>query len=296
MNPVADKMEIIKTIFQDAKTYAEEQDDVTELIRYLENTNSEFRSVAYEGASMGLALKDFSDIAPHYNIPSFQPSKIHLNRWNSFMNVSQNHAAHICVGLGWAIAQAKPADLSFVNALNPIMQFRVWDGCGYYDGFFRQRQTIQNQNRLDYISEKYFQGYDQGLGRCLWYLCKGDVTKIPEMIQQFSGSRHADLWRGIGIACAYVGGCGPSADRFNTLSLSAGQHRVQLAIGAAMVAKARIHANSITKDIELVCNIWCNLNAQQAMSITVKTEASADSSFTKWLLQMETELVYIVNK
>lgn len=285
MTTVADRMENIKTIFQDAKDHAEAVEDTNELIIYLENTrpndssvgraNPEFISVAYEGASMGLALKDFSDSAP-------------LKHWNSFMNVSENHAAHICVGLGWAVALQKPSDLSFLNTLNPMMRFRVWDGCGYYDGMFRQRQTIKNQIRHGYISENSFQAYDQGLGRCLWYLCKGDETKIPEMLQQFSSSRHPDLWRGVGIACAYVGGCGEVI--FKTLSSAAQQHRVQLGIGAAMAAKARIHANSITKDIELACNAWCNLSAQQATRLMVKTEASANDSFNAWLLQMETEI------
>ena len=282
MNTVADRMEIIKTVFQDAKDYAEAVEDTNELLSHLENTNPEFRSVAYEGASMALALKDF------VRMDSFGANDNSLKRWNAFMNVSENHAAQVYIGLGWAAAQEKRAALSFMNTHNPVMQLRVWDGCGYYDGIFRQRHTVKSQIRHDYIPENSYTMYDQGLGRCLWYLCKGDETKIPEMIKQFSSSRHPDLWRGLGIACAYVGGC--DAMIFKTLSASAGQDRTQLGIGAAMAAKARILANSVTKDIELACNAWCDLSAQDAMHMAVKTETSAGSSFTTWLLQMETEM------
>ena len=58
-----------------------------------------------------------------------------------------------------------------------------------------------------------------------------------------------------------------------------------------MAAKARILANSITKDIELACNAWCNISAEEAMRIAVKTETAAGGSFTGWLLQMETEIM-----
>jgi len=314
MNTVADRMEIIKTIFQDAKDKALAQDDVEELIRHLSTTNPEFISVAYEGASMGLALKDFTNMKPPFIPPkgekpengfSYTPLRGEGGLWNSFMNVSENHAAQMYIGLGWAVAQEKktapfysPEGGNSGDASSQIppsggggalMQFRLWDGCGYYDGLFRQRQTIKNQIRHDYIPAAAYQMYDQGLGRSLWYLCKGDETKIPEMIRQFSSSRHPDLWRGVGIACAYVGGCGETI--FKTLSSSAEKHFLQLGIGAAMAAKARILANSITKDIDHACKAWCNLSAEEATRIAIKTEGTSGGSFPLWLSQMETEMM-----
>lgn len=281
---IESRMENIRTIFQDGKNFAGDCDDIDTLVKHLENLDppperpfsraGEFRSVAYEGASMSLALKDFS-------------AGNTLQLWNALLNNSQQHAGQVHIGLGWAIAEAKPGDLSFMKTINPKLEFRVWDGCGYYDGIFRQRQTIQNQTRQEYVSEKNFRAYDEGVGRSVWYNCKGVAAKVADMIQTFSSSRHPDLWRGVGIACSYVGGSDENILR--KLFSSAQKNSVQLSIGAAMVAKSRTHANSITKDIELACNVWYNLSVQGAMLLAVKTESSADS-FESFISKMETEI------
>ena len=277
-NDLEIRMENIKSIFQDAKNISEKENDIKELNNYLENTNSEFRAVAYEGASMALALKDFSDA-------------ITMKRWNALLGISQNYTGNIHIGFGWAIAEAKPKDLSFINAIQAMNQFRVWDGCGYYDGIFRQRNTIKNQTRQGYITEINFKAYDEGIGRSLWYSCKGNVAKVAEIIKGFSSSRQPDLWRGIGIACSFVGGCEEII--LKTLSTQAEKHFVQLSIGSAMVAKTRIHANCITKDSELACNVWCNLSAEKASQIINKCDSSCNESLIEWLSLMESEISYI---
>lgn len=275
-NIISGRMENIRIVFQDSKRFASEYENIDTLIKHLENLDSESRSVAYEGASMSLALKDF-----------FAGNSLTL--WNSLLSVSSQHAGQIHIGLGWAIAEAKPDDLSFMNSINPKIEFRVWDGCGYYDGLFRQRQTIKNQTRQEYVSEKNFKAYDEGIGRSVWYNCKGDAIKVAEMIQTFSPPRHHDLWRGVGIACSYVGG-GDESILKNIFSL-AEKNAVQLCIGTSMVAKSRSLANTVTKDIELACNVWCHLSAHKAMVLAVKAESGGDS-FESFLSQMEK---YIMN-
>ncbi|MBK5286721.1 MAG: DUF1702 family protein [Bacteroidia bacterium] len=273
-NIISDRMENIRTIFQGGKKFAAECDDINVLIKHLENLPPEFRSVAYEGASMSSAIKDFS-------------SGNELKLWNSLLSISLHHAGQVHIGLGWAIAEVRPGDLSFMKTINPKIEFRVWDGSGYYDGIFRQRQTFQNQTRQENISENNFRAYDEGVGRSVWYNCKGDAAKVTDMIQTFSTARHADLWRGVGIACSYVGGADETI--LKKLFSLAQNNSVQLSIGAAMVAKSRTHANIITKDVELACNVWCNLSVQGAMFLAVKAESSADS-FESFISQLETEV------
>jgi hypothetical protein len=277
-------MENIKIIFEDAKNYATGCDDLEALIKHIENTGSEFRSVAYEGAAMSLALKDFSRKEP-LRIPNNE-----LTLWNSLLKISRHHEGQVYTGLGWAVAQAKPDDLSFMNTINNKMEFRVWDGCGYYDGIFRQRQTIKNQTRQEYISENNFKPYDEGVGRSMWYNGKGDPTKVAEMIQTFSVSRQDDLWRGIGIACSYAGGCDENILK-NLFSL-AESNAVHLSLGAAMVAKFRSQSNTITKYIERACKIWCNLSVQDAELLFSEAELSADS-FESFLSKMESGITNI---
>ncbi|MBL0272347.1 MAG: DUF1702 family protein [Chitinophagaceae bacterium] len=77
---------------------------------------------------------------------------------------------------------------------------------GYYAGLFKGRRTIKNQLVPDGIGAQELQGFDQGLGRRLWYNARGEVKEVARLIQTFTSTRHPDLWRGIGIACGYVGG------------------------------------------------------------------------------------------
>jgi hypothetical protein len=272
---IAGKMEKIATIFQDARKLAKEQRDLNKLVKALENTDQEFISVSYEGASMEIAQLDFVE----------NPD---LQNWFTFLNISEKHAAQIYIGLGWAIAAEKKTDLSFLNKADQGMTFRMWDGCGYFDAKLRQRQVIKGLARLDYIPAKNFKPYDQGLGRCIWYNSLGVPTKASETISTFPVERHPDLWRGLGVACSYVGGCDENSLR--SLLTLAGTNRSQLSIGAAMVAKSRILAGSVTEDIEKTCNVFGNLSAKKAMEITEKADSEAGNSFDKWLTIMEREL------
>jgi hypothetical protein len=171
-----------------------------------------------------------------------------------FLKRAKKHTKQVLIGIGWAIAQEKNRSLIFTEMFDEAMLYSIWDGCGYYDGFLRQRQTIKNQNRLTYIDPKDYKAYDEGIGRSLWYLSKGDTEKVQKMVQGFSVDRHSDLWRGIGIACSYVGGFDEST--LVSLRISAGEHAKQLYIGNAMVKASRMEAASPTIDMEVACRFF----------------------------------------
>ena len=141
---------------------------------------------------------------------------------------------------------------------------------------------------METIASENYQAYDEGLGRSMWYTVKGDVTKVTEMVRSFPADRHADLWRGVGIACSYVGGF--DKEILDALVSASAEHNVQLAIGAAMVAKSRIEAECITEDIETSCHALCNTTAQQAMDITNRNKRVPNFSFSKFILDMYNEL------
>ncbi len=274
---IVSKMENIQSIFRRAQDNASKLENINELITQLETTEKEFLSLAYEGAAFELASKDLSK---GDTIPT----------WSAFLNVSQKHAAQIHIGLGWAIAKEKRNSLPFLNELDTKMLFRIWDGCGYFDGIFRQRQTIKGQNRLEYIQEKDYLAYDIGIGRSLWYICKGDETKILEWVQLFPENRHSYLWIGIGIACSYAGGF--EEKTLKSMMTYAGQYKTQLGIGAAMTANSRIHADCNTKDIELACDVFNNISATEAMKIVEKNKTMPNISFNNFILQMEQDLKF----
>ena len=80
-------------------------------------------------------------------------------------------------------------------------------------------------------------------------------------MDKFPASRHAGLWRGIGIAVAYVGGC--DEDTLKTLLQYAGINRFQLAYGAALAARSRMEANTMTTDTDRCSRLWFTLTADE---------------------------------
>jgi len=274
------RIEKIKSIFQEAKEFWSSEKNLDVLIDYLESTENEFRSIAYEGASMAIALMDLEQ-------------KNTLNVWYTFNDRADKHTAQTHAGLGWAFAQQNRSALPFLDNLAPLLRFRILDGCGYYDGIFRQRQSVKGQKFPEELNKTMLQAYDQGIGRSLWYASKGDVKKLEELISFFQSDRHAALWIGIGIAASYVGGCNETL--LNTLWLSSQKYQAQLAIGATLAARARVQANAITHDVELACRIWCRSSAQEALLLTIEAEpdssVNANEAYFLWLTQIENKLL-----
>jgi hypothetical protein len=75
-------------------------------------------------------------------------------------------------------------------------------------------------------------------------------------------TRQADLWSGIGLACGYTGGVERAA--IEMLRKEAGTHIVQLAVGIAIGANARLRAGSPAHYAELACEIVCGTSSVEA--------------------------------
>ena len=238
------RVEKIKTIFQTSSDLSSTCPDIDILISQLDQTELEFRSVAYEGASMGIALNDLAKD----NL---------LTSWNVFVEKSPAHAIQIHVGLGWALAKQNYAVLPYLGITDALLSSRVLDGYGYYEGVFRQRSSVKAQKIPEAIQSEMLSAYDQGIGRSLWYIGKGDVTKIKELISGFSCERHPSLWTGIGIACTYVGGC--DKNLLTSLLAASQQHHENLATGSVLAARSRIQANTLNNDVKLACQILGNI-------------------------------------
>jgi hypothetical protein len=278
-NPqIVSQIEKIRYVFQHALYIVTEQDELA-IQEYLQNSDPEFRAVAYEGVAMGFALKD---------LPAGT-----LQLWRSFMRTAKvSYLPHIYIGLGWALAKQKIPSLIFLDGLDPLMLFRVLDGFGYYDGTFKQIKTINNKERSACIEPKDYMAYDQGVGRSIWYHAKGEIEKVSYMVKTFSEDRHTDLWRGIGVASTFVGGIDEAT--FRDLWHNAGNHQSQLAVGAAFAARARVQTNSMTSAVESACRVWCNRPAQQVMLLTITAEPSSAlnpyNAYMTWIAQIESKL------
>src|SRR4030095_9223172 len=141
----------------------------------------------------------------------------------------------------------------------------VYDGIGYYHGLFKGRSVIKKKMIPAEIED--INGFDQGLGRRLWYLKKGNIDHLLELLNDFDEVRRGDLWRGAGIACAYVGGNKTAA--LQHLSNAAGAYKRQLELGITLAAVSRIASDSITEDVKAALHIVCNKTIDEFGTVSI---------------------------
>jgi len=242
---IADKMAILQALFKSTKAFVEEQPALSSVVDFIhQQKEEEFISIAYEAAAMVLALQDL------------QKGR-NLDTWQYFLeHYASKHAAQVYIGLGWACGQERLDPTEWIERFNPLFAWRIWDGYGYYDGFFRKRKVLQGL-LPENISQKGLSVYWQGVGRSFWYTCKGNKVKLQKVSTQIPSNYQADFWRGIGLANTYVGG--QSRKDCQAIWQMAGPYQAQLRAGAILAIKSRSDANTIVKYTEMIAEEWCKL-------------------------------------
>jgi len=248
------RLEQIGIIFLSGYHAALEETVFAPLAHRLSAVDADLRGFAFEGAAMGLALLDY-----------FTPWR--RDRWRTFtQHLGEPHIYMMHVGLGWALARFRRRVTPHLNRLDPLLGWLVVDGYGFHEGYFRwpiyiERQTIPA--RLNSYERRVF---DQGLGRSMWFVKGADVTAVASAIRLFPAARRDDLWSGVGLACAYAGGCGRAA--LESLLVAADEHLPALAQGVAFAAKTRQRAANLNSHTETVCRVICRRSAKEAAAIT----------------------------
>lgn len=188
---VADRITHIQGLFRQVH---ENDLSTEELCLFMSGFLPEYISVVYEAQSAKLAAQELKEIIP-------------FGRWAAFLDAnSEQHRSQIFVGFGWAIAENNAFDKIKLYAFASCDLWRISDGCGYYYGLFRRRESVRQQLLPTELPDSMVDGFDQGLGRSLWYLMQGSPERIRDLIAHFPLERHRSLWRGVGLAMAYVGG------------------------------------------------------------------------------------------
>lgn len=252
-NKVVDKMTSLQELFKSTKAFVEKSPEIASVMAFInEQGENEFISIAYEAAAMALALQDLEKGTT-------------LDTWRDFLdNYGSQHAVQIYIGLGWACGQKRLNPMLWIQELDPLYFWRIWDGYGYYNGFFRKRKVLQG-TVPDTISEKGLSVYWQGVGRSFWYTCKGDKIQLQKVSTKIPSNYHADFWRGIGIACTYVGG--QNLTNCQEIWQLAGNYQAQLRTGAALAIKSRLDANTMVKDTELIAQSWFQLPISKIIDV-----------------------------
>jgi enediyne biosynthesis protein E3 len=247
-------LENIGATFLSGYHAALEETGFVSLAQRLENVEVELQGFAFEGAAMGLALLD-----------CFTPWR--KDRWRTFTErLGQPHIYMMHVGLGWALARLRRSVTSFLVRLDPVLGWLMVDGYGFHEGYFRWPRYVEQQAipaRLEGYERRVF---DQGLGRSIWFVKGADVAAVANAINAFPSARRDDLWSGVGLACAYAGGCGRVA--IESLRVATGGHLPALAQGVAFAAKTRQRAANLNPHTQTACRLICGHSAEELASIT----------------------------
>jgi enediyne biosynthesis protein E3 len=209
---------------------------------------------AFEGAAMALTLLD--TLVPW--------RRRRLQRLLDGPGSAHVYIVH--VGAGWALARLPVPVGRFLARLDPLLGWLALDGYGFHQGFFHSPRAVARQEVPRRVRGYARRAFDQGLGRSLWFVDGADPARIAAEIAAFPQARRADLWSGVGLACAYAGGLGRAA--IAELRLLAGPYRPELAQGVAFAVTARLLAGNPTPDTTLACAEVCGLTLEQAAAVT----------------------------
>lgn len=218
----------------------------------------EHRGFSYEGAGMALALLD-----------TLLPGR--RDRLARFLaGQGDPHNYIIYVGAGWVMARLPVSPERFVPRLGDrVLGWLAMDGYGFHDGYFRWPRSVERQEVPGRLKGYFRRGYDQGLGRSLWFVDGADVSLLPRTIGAFPESRQPDLWAGLGLACAYAGG--RERAEVESLLQSAGRFAPQLAQGVAFAAGCRDRAGNLVPHTDLACQAIWGRSAAEVAAIPVET-------------------------
>lgn len=249
-----ERLEQIGVMFLRGYQVALEETDPLGLTARLNQLDSELRGFAFEGAAMALALLDL-----------MTPWK--KDRWLYFMQSGgEKHIYMSYVGVGWALARLQRWRGGHPQLTDPLLRWLAMDGYGFHEGYFHWPKFIRSRALPERLSGYSRRVFDQGLGRSLWFVNGADVERIAATVAAFPVTRRADLWSGVGLACAYAGGVNQAA--LSSMRVAAAPYQSQLAQGASFAAKTRQRAGNLTEHTEMACRILCGISAAEAAEVT----------------------------
>ena len=215
------------------------------LVPRLNTVDGEFRGIAYEGAGMGLMLLD-----------SLAPWKKRLKAFIDGPGAPYDWLLYIGAGLVLPRVPIRPE--RFLAKLDPFLRWFVMDGYGFYEGFFSGNRAIHEHRIPSRVSGYGRRAFDHGLGRSIWFSTGANVERIVATIGTFPETRQADLWGGIGLACAYAAGV-VDREAIKSLQIAAGPYAPAMIAGAAVAAKFRMQTGGVAAHTDLACEVLCGL-------------------------------------
>ena len=262
---IRENLEKVGRIFVEGYHGALRDPNPQTLAAYLNTAiENEYRGFAFEGAGMGLALLDMLTPWPSNRVQRLLDGP------------GNNHYYMIHVGVGWALARLHRRVERVLQRLDPVVGWLAVEGYGFHETYFYATKTIAKQERPKQLTGYAQRAFDQGIGRCLWFVCGSDVERIAATINAFSLARHPDLWAGVGLSSAYAGGVNSAA--LNALVVAAGPHRPQLAQGTTFAAKTRVRAGNPAAHTDIACQVLCGRSLEEVVGIFDAAEPALNQS------------------
>lgn len=276
------RLEQIGRSFLRGYHHALEAGPTVELSARLEDVPAESRGFAYEGAAMALALLD-----------ALFPWRA---RWRELAAGSGDpHSYMVHVGAGWAAARLGRNLTRAVRRSEAPWSWLIAEGAGFHHTYFNPTVAAVRGERPRRLAGYATRAFDQGVGRCLWFVCGADVQRIAARVHAFTPPRQGDLWSGVGLAAAYAGGV--ERDDLRTLRGLSAAFQACVAQGAAFAAKARQRAGNPAPHTQLACEILCGVSAADAARLTDDCLQAARAMpldgegtppvFERWRLQLQ---------
>lgn len=232
-------------------------DDLEAIIPKLNAVEAEFLGFALEGVGTVLAQRDALT-------PTGQ------NRVEAFVaGPGAAYETFVYVGVGLMLGKKRLPIEPYLKSLSLTRSWLVLDGYGFQHGFTHWQEYLDDQALPEQLSGYACRVFDQGMGRSIWFIDGTDVTRIPQTIGAFPPARQADLWGGVGYACAYAGGV--DRETLEALGTAAGFYRPILARVTAVAAKSRQLLGNPSVYTELACEVLCGMGAEAAAETVDRT-------------------------
>ncbi|MEV8633991.1 DUF1702 family protein [Streptosporangium sp. NPDC051023] len=218
----------------------------------IDDLREELRGFAYEGAGMACATLDVLTITGGRRLK------------NLLSGQGMRHPHLIHLGTGWAYARLRMRPMWGIRSVHPLLRWLAFDGFGFHQGFFAADRTVGRQRTAGLLDRTRRAIFDQGVGRALWFHECAGVDDVILRVAEFPAGRRADLWSGVGLAAAYVGGADArELERLNTAAAEDG-FRAHLVQGAAFAGAVRLISGTVPEHTATAVSALCEVDVEEA--------------------------------